>query len=444
MKTLTKQALACAVAASMYAPLAAWATNGMNLEGYGPIATGMGGASMAYDNGTAAVMNNPATLGLMGDGNRFDIAVGNLRPNVKAEMGPYSATSSANSFIMPAVGWMKKQSQMTYGVGVFSQGGMGTEYAADSFVAQGSGDKVRSEVGVGRIIFPLAYNVSSNFVVAGSLDYVWAGMDIKMALPGSAVGGLVDMSNTNTAGWGPLFPTLGGMDWARFDFSNSSDYTGQAKSTGFAAKIGVAYKVDDKLSFGATYHSKTSLGDLKGSATLSAGNAGGPAAATFSGDIAVRDFQWPALFGVGASYKAMDNLMLAADIKRINWGSVMQSFKMTFTDTAHGDLAVELPQEWKNQTVISLGGAYMVDNAWTIRAGFNHASNPVPDTYLNYLFPATVTTHVTFGVGYDINKASDVNFSLAYVPEVSNTSDATGITSKHSQMNWQLMYSYLF
>ena len=37
----------------------------MNMEGYGPIATGMGGASMAYDNGTAAVINNPATLGLM-------------------------------------------------------------------------------------------------------------------------------------------------------------------------------------------------------------------------------------------------------------------------------------------------------------------------------------------------------------------------------------------
>ena len=37
---------------------AAHATNGMNMEGYGPIATGMGGASMAYDNGTAAMMSD--------------------------------------------------------------------------------------------------------------------------------------------------------------------------------------------------------------------------------------------------------------------------------------------------------------------------------------------------------------------------------------------------
>ena len=56
----------------------AYATNGMNLEGYGPIATGMGGASMAYDNGNAAVMNNPATLGLRGQGSRLDVALGML------------------------------------------------------------------------------------------------------------------------------------------------------------------------------------------------------------------------------------------------------------------------------------------------------------------------------------------------------------------------------
>ena len=50
--------------AILSAPIGVYATNGMNLEGYGPIATAMGGASMAYDNGTAAVINNPATLAL--------------------------------------------------------------------------------------------------------------------------------------------------------------------------------------------------------------------------------------------------------------------------------------------------------------------------------------------------------------------------------------------
>ena len=62
----------------------AFATNGMNLEGYGPESTAMGGASMAFDNGTAAVMNNPATLSLMDEKNRLDLAVGMLGPSVTA------------------------------------------------------------------------------------------------------------------------------------------------------------------------------------------------------------------------------------------------------------------------------------------------------------------------------------------------------------------------
>src|SRR5512135_3706060 len=94
---------------SLFLATTVHATNGMNLEGYGPVATGMGGASMAYDNGTAAMMNNPATLGLMPEGNRLDVAVGLLAPHVKAtdEVNSFSttkgasSTSSADAFYMP-------------------------------------------------------------------------------------------------------------------------------------------------------------------------------------------------------------------------------------------------------------------------------------------------------------------------------------------------------
>src|SRR5512147_2361854 len=74
---------------------AAYATNGMNMEGYGPIATGMGGASFAYDNGTAAVMNNPATLGLMPEGNRLDVALGFLRPDITTSVPGMPAADSS-------------------------------------------------------------------------------------------------------------------------------------------------------------------------------------------------------------------------------------------------------------------------------------------------------------------------------------------------------------
>src|SRR5512139_3607863 len=108
-------------AVGLAVPGAANATNGMIMEGYGPIAAGMGGASMAYDNGTAAMANNPATLGLMANGSRVDVMLRFVGPDVKTPFG----TSKADAFYMPAAGYVKKQDKLAYGVGIYGQGGMG-------------------------------------------------------------------------------------------------------------------------------------------------------------------------------------------------------------------------------------------------------------------------------------------------------------------------------
>ncbi|HRE07779.1 MAG TPA: hypothetical protein PKX00_19340, partial [Opitutaceae bacterium] len=70
-QSLFRRSASCLLAILSTSPLVA--TNGMNLEGYGPVATAMGGASLAFDNGTAAVINNPATLGLLPSDHQFDL-----------------------------------------------------------------------------------------------------------------------------------------------------------------------------------------------------------------------------------------------------------------------------------------------------------------------------------------------------------------------------------
>ncbi len=459
-----------------------YATNGMNLEGYGAIATGMGGASMAYDNGTAALMNNPATLTLM-NSSRIDAALGFLGPHIEATMpGQPGAKSSADAFYMPAFGWIQKSGQWSYGAGVFAQGGMGTEYDANSFLAAGSGDKVRSEVSVGRAIFPLAYKVNDNFGVAATLDFVWAEMDLKMALSGAQFSDMVaGLGGTQTYGSasGSMVNTLVGaftvpqascggvpclssMQWARFDFSDSSDFSGKAKGTGFAGKIGAVYKVNDKLTFGATYHSKTSLGDLEATGATVSMNVTGPATggtpATIpvTGKIKIVDFQWPQMIGAGLAYQATERLMVVFDYKWINWKDVLKDFKMTFTADQNqssplaagfglGGQVVDatLFQNWKDQNVFMLGAGYKATDDLTVRAGVNIANNPVPDFFMNPLFPAIIKTHYSVGAGYMLTKASSVDASFVYAPPVSAT-NGQGVTVSHFQTNAQVMYSYRF
>ena len=434
----TLSILAAAALAALAGPAAA--TNGMNMEGYGPISTGLGGASQAIDHGTAAMAQNPATLGLMGSNMRLDAAFGILGPKVASSMpGMPEAESGGTSYFMPAVGFAQRVGAFTWGVGLFAQGGMGTEYDANSFLALGSGNPVRSELGVGRLLFPLVFQVSPDFMIGGSIDFVWANLDLRMAATGAQLGSMVTGASGNL---GAALPALGGAPWARVDFSDDNDFTGEAMGTGWAFKLGAVWKAAPGLTFGASYQSKTSLGDLEtGTTSASLSAAGGFADA---GRITVQDFQWPETLAIGVGWQAMPQLLVAADVKRIGWSDVMESFKMRYDSAGlGGSVSFAMPQNWKDQTVFNLGAAYAVDPQLTLRAGMNLADNPIPDAYVNPLFPATVKNHYTFGVGYAITPQHEINGSLTYAPEVSVT-NAQGVTITHRQTNFQLMYSARF
>ena len=417
----------------------ALATNGMNLEGYGPIAAGMGGASMAYDNGTAAVANNPATLGLMEQGSRLDLAIGMLGPDVNN--GPMK--SGGDAYFMPAVGWAKKNNGLTYGVAMFAQGGMGTEYVMGI-----DGSPERSELGVGRLIFPLAYNVNPDLTVAGSIDYVWAMLDLKMAMPLANMAGLITPTGQGNGTLGTALNNMamGGYDNARLEYSDGSDYTGKAKGSGFAGKLGFVYKVNPSFSVGGSYHSKTSISDLEtsdNSASMIVSDTGGNPTQPVPGKITVVDFQWPETYGFGIAVDVTPSLMIAADVKHIGWKSAMKNFTMTYS--AMGDaVTFSMPQNWDDQTVFQIGGAYKVNEKLTLRAGLNMAENPIPNATMHYLFPAIVEDHYTFGVGYALDKMSDINFALQHGADVKQTNSTFGYTVSHSQTNWQLMYSKRF
>ncbi len=477
-----KKIVASLFSLGMAASPLANATNGMNLSGYGPISESMGGASAAYDNGTAAVMNNPATLGLMSEGSRVDAAIGVLSPSVTEKIPGSSVDSSATMFYMPALGYARKSGQWAYGVGVFSQGGMGTEYSANSFAAANSGDKVRSEVGVGRFIVPLAYQVDDKINVGGSVDFVWAGMDLKMALSGQQFGDMIaafggsqtygsasgSLVNTFGASVGPNpgqltppSPTGGPINWARVDFSDNNQFTGQAKGNGYAFKLGGTYKVNSQFTLGAYYHSKTSMGDLTTNGAsmamnVNANGAPAPMTVSVSGAVSVHNFQWPQTFGFGAAYQASDDLLLVADYKRIGWKDVMKNFSMTFTANQSqsdpnasafglGGKSVDmvLTQNWDDQNVYELGAAYRTTQALTLRAGLNLANNPIPDKYMKPLFPAIAKNHYSLGLGYAFSRQSSVDLSYVYVPKVSAT-NGQGQTVDFGGYSGQLMYSYRY
>jgi len=156
---------------------------------------------------------------------------------------------------------------------------------------------------------------------------------------GSATGSLVNA-------FGTMYEPFGGtgisqLNYAYFDYSNDNRFSGKARGYGAAGKIGAAYKINKQLTVGATYHSETNLGDMetdeaKIQMSVNANFGGGyqDYVIPVSGKIKVKDFQWPSTYGIGAAFQATDKLLLAADIKRINWADTMQNFRMVFSADA--------------------------------------------------------------------------------------------------------------
>jgi long-chain fatty acid transport protein len=300
--------------------------------------------------------------------------------------------------------------------------------------------------------------VTPDFNIGGSLDLVWGGMDLQMAMGQPQMMGLFAAGNLTATGAGAaalpgFFGSASNVGY--FNFTDGSDFTGKANATGWAGKLGMTYKVNNQFTIGATYHSKTSLGDMAADGAQvsfidNGGTMGGPAGAvyTLNGTVTIVDFQFPEVYGLGVAVQASDDLMVAVDYKRIGWANVMKNFHMTFSSADMGgiNMDMKMPQNWVDQDVFNIGFAYKTSPQLTLRAGANLANNPVPDNTVNPLFPAIIKNHYTFGAGYAMDKVSEVNASLSYVPKVSVTAPAAagGYSIDHSQLNWQLMYTHRF
>ena len=150
-------------------------------------------------------------------------------------------------------------------------------------------------------------------------------------------------------------------------------------------------------------------------------------------------FDWPQRFGLGLVYEFRYDFRVAADVDWIEWSEAVDRVVLS-----GGPQDIVVDMDWNDQWVYAVGAEWEFAEGWLVRAGYNHADSPVPNRTLSPLFPAIVEDHYTVGFGYDISDSSEVNFSLQYAPEVSQTNSTFGYTVEHSQTSWQLMYSAHF
>lgn len=367
----------------------AYATDGYFAHGYGVKSQGMGGVGIALPQDAIATAANPAGMGLVGD--RVDVGVTWFRPQREAEIvgnkdlfgnpgftadGKYDANDSENFFI-PEFGYNRQiNPDVTLGVTVYGNGGMNTDYNKNIRLFDATGvHKPRMDLAQLFVAPTATWKINESNIIGVALNLAYQRFELK---------GLQNFATAASA------------------HPNNVTNKGYDSSYGAGIHIGWIGQLNDKVTLGATYQSKTYMTKFDKYKGLFA--EGG-------------DFDIPETYGVGVAVKATQALTLAADVQRIEYSevdSVGNSLNNNLLGSKQGPGFA-----WRDVTAVKIGASYAWNENLTLRAGYNHSSQPIrsSQTFFNIIAPGVVQDHLTLGATYVLPNKSELSFAYMHAFE---------------------------
>lgn len=421
MKNIFKSA---ALVSLLAAAIPAQATNGYFLPGFGVKSQGAGGVGIAVQADALSQAANPANAAHTGK--RWDLGLSLFNPERSATTGPdlagntsggfgFNASSQSTNtlFLMPDFGFtMPLSNQLSVGFALVGNGGMNTTYERNimaspslytnicllaSCPAYGSPNE-DAGVDLMQLIVPLtlAFKVTEQHSLGVSLNLA-----------------------------AQRFRAYGLGQFAAFGISTDSSHltnTGFDYSYGAGVRLGWLGKfMDDRVSVGATWASKTYMSKFDSYKGLFAEQGG---------------FDMPENYGLGLAIKATKDLTVAADIVKIKYSgvpSIANSGPGIPGGSGYDQAAVIATSTlmmntlksyalgsdqgmgfgWKDMEVYKLGFIYDVDDSLTIRAGYNYGKSPVRNDQLVFsaLAPGVVEKH--YSIGFTKQFKGDTNWELS-------------------------------
>jgi long-chain fatty acid transport protein len=379
--------------AALLAAGSAMATDGYFAHGYGMKAKGMGGVSIALAQDSFGGANNPASM--VWAGSRFDIGLDWFRPIRDADRSGAgfatlngSVDSDSKNFFIPELGYNKLiRDDMSLGVSVYGNGGMNTNYPQGNFnCGAGAANMLCGSGNLGvdltqLIVAPtLAYKLNAQHSVGAS---------VLLGYQRFKAYGLQAFDNA------PGFPPFTGSPGNVTNRGYDSSYGG-------GLRVGYMGRLSDAVTVGASYSSKVYMSKFKKYAGLFAEDGG---------------FDIPSNFGLGVAFMPNAAWTIALDYVRINYSGVASVGNPSQPVAPLG--AANGPGfGWKDIGVVKVGAAWRMNDAWTLRGGYNHDENPISsaDVTFNILAPGVVTDHYTLGFTWAVNANSELTGALMVAP----------------------------
>ena len=386
---LTRPAAALAIAGFHAGVLA---VNGALPGGNGVKNAAMGGASIALPLDAVAAANNPAGMAFVPASATLGLQV-------------FHGQSSAD-YVLPGNHLENRQTQMapdggfiwhstpevTLGISM-SGAGAGSDYGQPALPVPGAGT-AKTSLRVAEFIPAMAWKPTPDLALGLGLTLAWQQFDADgVIVPAPVPGGLLPIPGH-----------------------------GNQTATGVGLRGGLLWTPTADWSLGLNVKSRARMGRLDG----------------YDRDLlAYSDgrLDVPGQYGVGVAWRPTERLTLAADWLRILWGEIK---------------AMQDPNgfTWRNQPVVRLGAAWMLDDRWTLRAGYSRNRSQIDPSRAvqNLLVPSINEQAYTAGLSWRVDPHSELNLGYELNPRTTlrgtGASAGTSLTSK-VQM-FLLGYHYTF
>ncbi len=391
---------------------AAQATDGYFANGYGMTSIGMGGAAVAVALEPFGGAVNPGAMSFLDS--QWQLGLSWFSPDRSASRtgsGPAgidgSATSGSTNFFIPEFGANWRYSpELAFGLTVYGNGGMNTDYPGGQIPAQSACAQFNptpgpynlmcgnGRLGVDLMQLMIAPYVSWQFTKGHSI-----GIAPTLAYQRFKAEGLQAFDN-------PMLSTSMG----------SVTNNGYSGSWGGGVRIGYMGQFTEQFAVGAAYATKMWMGEFDDYKGLFA-QAG--------------DFDIPSNFTLGGSYRPTQEWLLALDFQRIFYSDsvAVNNPSSLIGNCAQGQTTACLGGSngagfgWRDINVWKFGVQYTLNDQWTLRGGYNYTQNPIrpQDVTFNIIAPGVVQNQWTLGTTWKIDAASQITGAFMYAQNNSVT-----------------------
>jgi long-chain fatty acid transport protein len=380
--------------------------NGLNLNSLGTRALAMGGAFVGLADDFSAIYWNPAGMALF-QKKYFGFYGTDLIPSSKYRMDVdvppvitlVNARTETKHYLAGLAAYYHPVSEkVVVGFGVYVPSGLGAQWDGTDFAAlpvqaglpPNPTVNWKSKIGMVTFSPALAFKVNDKLSLGATFNINYAMFDISM--------------------WA-------GATEAPMPLVDLGQYEESMTGWGYGATLGVLFRPVEKLSFGATFRSASTVG-FKGEATISGmtdlGAAMVPPTPLNDTSDLEREVTWPMWLAGGVAFRPVEGLTLTGDVQWTQWSKI-DVMETVFVDPFWATMMEESarPMHWDDALQIRIGAEYKI-NSLAFRAGYYYDPSPAPDRTMNVLLPNFDFNVITAGIGSSLN-GLQLDFGIEYL-----------------------------